>query len=347
MIDLPFWDIFKEKDGDRVSREHREATVAALEAGDIPPYARHRLEQQVASGSKFFSSTLSAKEYLLAREGGYQPVSQVMGSSFMRVGWNPVQNGYVGDFVYTGELSSLTHAHKQARELALVRMQKEAAVLGADGIIGVHIKRSDFSWAQNITEFTAVGTAIRIPDHANAVGKQGQLPFTSSLSGQEFWQLYESGYWPAGLVMGNSSYYVRGDWRTNNTLDIFGGLANQELEQFSDAFSHTRELAVSRLTDEVRRLGAEGAVDMDISHNIRPFEYEREERKCLDIVINFFLMGTAVLLRPDGKSREMTKTRMVIDLSKSGVKNIEFDEPLAEFAGGQGGEEFADDEALE
>jgi hypothetical protein len=74
VIDLPFWDIFREKDVDRVSREHREATVAALEAGDIPPYARHRLEQQVASGSKFFSSTLSAKEYLLAREGGYQPV---------------------------------------------------------------------------------------------------------------------------------------------------------------------------------------------------------------------------------------------------------------------------------
>jgi hypothetical protein len=43
----------------------------------------------------------------------------------------------------------------------------------------------------------------------------------------------------------------------------------------------------------------------------------------------------------------MAKTRMVIDLSKSGVKNIEFDEPLAEFAGGEGGEEFADDEALE
>lgn len=331
MIDLPFWDIFKEKDDDRVSREHRETTVAALEAGDIPPYARHRLEQQAASGSSFFSSTLSAKEYLLAREGGYQPVSQVMGSSFMRVAWNPVQDGYVGDLVYTGELLSLTNAHKQARELAIVRMQKEAAVLGADGIIGVHIKRSDFSWAQNITEFTAVGTAIRIPGNANAVGgKHGQLPFTSSLSGQEFWQLYESGYWPAGLVMGNSSYYVRGDWRTNNTLDMFGGIANQELEQFSNAFSHTRELAVSRLTDEIKRLGAEGAVDMDISHNIRPYELERSEQKSLDIVINFFLMGTAVLLRPDGKSREMAKTRMVLDLAQSGLSNVEFDEPLDE-----------------
>ena len=27
---MPFWDIFKEKDDDRASREHRDATVAAL-----------------------------------------------------------------------------------------------------------------------------------------------------------------------------------------------------------------------------------------------------------------------------------------------------------------------------
>ena len=346
MFNLPFWDIFKEKDNDRASREHREATVSALEAGDIPPYARHRLEQQVASGSKFFSSTFSAKEYLLAREGGYRPISQVMGCSFMRVGWNPVQDGYVGNLVYTGELVSLTDAHKQARQLAVTRMQKEAAVLGADGIIGVHIKRRDFSWASNITEFTAVGTAIRIPGNANrgaGVGGREQLPFTSSLSGQEFWQLYESGYWPAGLVMGNSSYYVRGDWLTNNSLDMYGGLINQELQQFTEAFSHTRELASKRLTDEIKRLGAQGAVDMDISHHIKPFEFERNERKCLDIVINFFLMGTAVLPRPDGISRDRLATRMVIDLSQSGLSNIEFDEPLDDLIGS----DFDDEEALE
>lgn len=89
-------------------------------------------------------------------------------------------------------------------------------------------------------------------------------------------------------------------------------------------------MAVGRLTDDIKRLRAEGAVDMDISHNIRPYEFERNESKCLDIVINFFLMGTAVLRRPDGKSRELLKTRMVIDLVQSGLSNVEFDEPLDE-----------------
>ena len=133
MIDLPFWDIFKEKDVDRVSREHREATVVALEAGDIPPYARRRIESQVASGSSLFSSTFTAKEYLLAREGRYLPISQVMGSAFIKMAWNPSAAEEIPSYVNTGELAALTLAHQQACDLALERLQKEAALLGADG----------------------------------------------------------------------------------------------------------------------------------------------------------------------------------------------------------------------
>lgn len=347
MIDLPFWDIFKEKDVDRASREHREATVAALEAGDIPPYARRRIESQVASGSKFFSSTFSAKEYLLAREGRYLPISQVMGSAFIKMAWSPAPDEEIPSFVNTGELTSLTLAHEQACDLALERLQKEAALLGADGVIGVLVKRAEVAWAENVTEFTAVGTAVRIPGCVKPVNKQSRaLPFTSTLSGQEFWQLYESGYWPAGIVMGNSSYYVRGHCRTNSLIDTYGSI-NQELSYFSDGFSRARELAVSRLTSDIVELGAEGAVDMDVSHSIRLCRSELDEMKTLDILITFVLLGTAVLRRPDGKARAMPTTRMVIDLSKSGIKNIDFDAPIDELAGGRGSEGFADDEALE
>lgn len=328
MICLPFWDIFKEKDDDRASREHRDATVLALQNGEIPPHARRRLESQVASGSSFFSSTFTAKEYLLAREGRYLPISQVMGSAFVKMAWNPEADEEIPSFVNTGELDVLTLAHKQACDVALERLQKEAAVLGADGVIGVLVKRAEVDWAENVTEFTAVGTAVRIP----GCYKQSQaLPFTSTLSGQEFWQLYESGYWPAGIVMGTSSYYVRGYSRTISSFEMYGGI-NQELSYFSDGFSRARELAVGRLTSGIVELGAEGAVDMDVSHSIRLCKSERDEMKTLDIIVTFTLLGTAVLRRPDGKSREMPKTRIVIDLSKSGIKNIEFDEPLDRFS---------------
>ena len=332
MIGLPFWDIFREKDDDRVSREHREATVAALQGGEIPPCARRRLESQVASGSSFFSSTFTAKEYLLAREGRYLPISQVMGSAFIKMAWNPEADEEIPSFVNTGELDALTLAHKQACELALERLQKEAAVLGADGVIGVLVKRAEVAWAENVTEFTAVGTAVRIPGCVKPVGEQSVTwPFTSTLSGQEFWQLYESGYWPAGIVMGNSTYYVRGNWRTTSSFDIFGG-TNQELSYFSDGFSRARELAIGRLTSGIVKLCAEGAVDMDVSHSIRLCQSELEERKTLDIIVTFYLVGTAVVRRPDGKSRDMPKTRIVIDLSKSGLSNIDLDERLDRFS---------------
>ncbi len=334
---LPFWDIFKEKDDDRASREHRDATVLALQNGEIPPHARRRLENQVASGSSFFSSTFTAKEYLLAREGRYLPISQVMGSAFIKMAWNPEADEEIPSFVNTGELDVLTLAHKQACDVALERLQKEAALLGADGVIGVLVKRAEVAWAENVTEFTAVGTAIRIPGCYKPVNKQSQaLPFTSTLSGQEFWQLYESGYWPVGIVMGNSSYYVRGHCRTSSLIETYGSI-NQELSYFSDGFSRARELAVGRLTSGIVELGAEGAVDMDVSHSIRLCKSERDEMKTLDIMVTFTLLGTAVLRRPDGKSREMPKTRIVIDLSKSGVKNIDFDAPLKQFSrGGEG-----------
>jgi len=340
---LPFWDIFKEKDEDKVRREGHEATVKALEAGDIPPAARHRIEQQVNSPHKFFSSTFSAKEYLLAREAGYEPISQVMGSSFMRVGWNSMNNAYGFGWPSTGELQQLTTAHKQARQLAISRMQKEAEALGAHGIIGVHIKNRDFTWSSDVTEFTAVGTAIRIPGNEALAGKK-QMPFTSTLSGQEFWQLYESGFWPTGVVMGNCSYYIRADWQTRSTTSsFFGSIANQEVMQFSQGFSTAREIAVSRLTDEIGKLASHGAVDMDVEYGMHPIHVERNRISYMDMLISFLAMGTAVTNRPDGKARINHKPMMVIDLARNSLRSLEFDDPISNMA--EGG--FDDDEALE
>lgn len=341
---MPFWDIFKEKDEDRVKRLQQEASVAALERGEVTPAARHRIEQQVNSPHKFFSSTFSAKEYLLAREAGYEPISQVMGSSFMRVGWNSYNNAYGFGWPSTGELQSLSNAHRKARELAISRMRQEAELLGAHGIIGVHIKVKDFTWSSNVTEFTAVGTAIRIPSN-DALKQSKHIPFTSTLSGQEFWQLYESGYWPTGVVMGNCTYYVQADWQTRSaTNSFFGSAPNQELMQFSQGFSTARELAVSRLTSEIALMAADGGVDMDVTYSIQPIHVERNRISYMDMLFNFLAMGTAVTSRPDGKARISHKPMMVIDLARNGLRSLEFDDPLEDI--GQSNY-AADDDELE
>src|SRR5271155_6159934 len=101
------WPFGKESEEDKRKRELQEATVQALEQGELPPLARKRIEERNALGSKFFTSDLSTREYLLCREAGFETISQVMGSCFYKVGF---RGYYARRWTGTGELANLTHA---------------------------------------------------------------------------------------------------------------------------------------------------------------------------------------------------------------------------------------------
>ncbi len=58
------------------------------------------------------------------------------------------------------ELPVYTQALYDARELAMSRMQSEAADLGANGIVGVQLVEHAHGWGGRIVEFFAIGTAI-------------------------------------------------------------------------------------------------------------------------------------------------------------------------------------------
>ncbi|MDQ2897700.1 MAG: heavy metal-binding domain-containing protein, partial [Actinomycetota bacterium] len=61
-----------------------------------------------------------------------------------------------------------TQALYDSRELAMTRMQHEATALDAHGIVGVALTEHHHGWEHHITEFFALGTAIRRerPPHA-------------------------------------------------------------------------------------------------------------------------------------------------------------------------------------
>jgi uncharacterized protein YbjQ (UPF0145 family) len=61
----------------------------------------------------------------------------------------------------------------EARELALTRMQSEAAEAGAAGIVGVSVEVKNHVWGEHATEFLATGTAVR------RLAEEHQLPETS------------------------------------------------------------------------------------------------------------------------------------------------------------------------
>ncbi len=306
---MPWWRFWEpESEFERDERAMQAAATTALESGDIPPSAKKRIDLQINGDKKFFSSDLSVREFLLTREAGIETISQVMGTAFFNVSY---WGSYMGPWRSTGELEAVTQAQTEARHLALARMRREAQLLGATGVIGVRLHAKKSNLGSRLTEFTAYGTAVRIPGYP-----QAPEPFTSDLNGQDFWQLYKAGYRPKGLVMGLCSYYIWTNFRANMQMYGifgFGSFQNQEVELYTNGFYEARNRAVSRLTQELYELQADGCVGMTIDPDIEKIEYGSENNKQIDLLVNFTAIGTAV---DQGPPVQPANRLLCIDLRK-------------------------------
>jgi len=228
---------------------------------------------------RLFTSDLSVNEFLMVEEAGFEPLGFVMGSSFFHIGiqWTmqPFQNY---------ELDVLTAALYHAREYAMARMEEEAFILGADGIVGVRLEVGRHDWAAAMAEFTAVGTAIRArAEEGRRFRKSNGRPFTSDLSGQDFWTLLQTGYRPVGMVMGNCVYHVAhqgiGQWMKQVCQ-------NAEMANYTQALYDARELAMERMQAEATSLNAQGIVGAQIHERSHGWGSH---------VIEYFAIGTAVV----------------------------------------------------
>ena len=248
---------------------------------EIPDAARKRLEEMRGAGPEgrpFFTSDLSVNEYYLIEQAGFEPLGFVMGSSFFHIGiqWTimPFQNY---------ELDVLTQALYHARAYAMERIEEEAALLDADGIVGVRLEVGQHTWGAGMAEFTAMGTAVRALDRSRDFRKPNGRPFTSDLSGQEFWTLLRTRCRPLELAMGNCVYHVarRG---MRQALTQFG--RNVELPNYTQALYTARELALERQQAEATRVTANGIVGVEVQQS--NFGWGSH-------VLEFFAIGTAVL----------------------------------------------------
>jgi len=301
---VPFWKRLSAEDRERWQQEQQAAELSrqSLEAGGLPTRAKQRLSEEI---NTLFTSDLSVKELTLARQKGYQPVSQVMGSSIYHVGWQ-----YRRQYVYrpvAQELEVLSDAHQNAALLALGRLEQEAMLLHAHGVIGVRFTRRQYAWGSDLLEYTAIGTAIRLPDVP-----YGERPFLSDLSGQEFWTLLQAGYFPAGVVVGYCSYYVC--LGSNLTQQLQGylwgsGMYNQEIRPFTQGLYTARHLAMSHAQDMARSMNAQGIVGMhiDSDRNVMEYETENPSRRYMDLFTHFSVLGTAITAH--SKEHEIPKLK--------------------------------------
>jgi uncharacterized protein YbjQ (UPF0145 family) len=259
----------------------------------VPMHGRQRLQQ--LRDSKFFTSDLSVNEFLLIKEAGFEPLGLVVGTSIYQIGfqqsnWNQNQ-----------EMGVLSQAMYHARDLAMTRMQEEADELGADGIVGVRLDIGGYEWGPNMAEFLAVGTAVKHRAGELHRAPNGR-PFTSDLSGQDFWTLLRAGYRPVGLVMGTCVYHV-----------AFRGLGqffrqmgtNAEMENYTQALYDARELAMERMQYEATQVQAEGIVGMELREKSHGWGSH---------VIEFFAIGTAIV--PTSDDHTIPPPQTVLPLGK-------------------------------
>jgi uncharacterized protein YbjQ (UPF0145 family) len=276
-------------------------TVDAAALG-IPEDAMRRLSaMKPGQPTSLFTSDLSVNEFLLVREAGFRPLGLVLGSSIYHVGLQ------VGRWSQNMELEKLSQAMYHARELAMTRMEAEAAALGADGIVGVRLDIEFKEFGSDLAEFIAIGTAVkadeahaRTPDGFSWRNSKGQ-PFTSDLSGQDFWTLLQAGYAPLGMTMGTCVYHIA----HQGFMQKLGNLgANVEIPQFTEALYDARELAMSRMQAEAEQLHAEGIVGVQMLSLPHRWGGHTTE---------FFAIGTAV--RPIRDDHEIATPTLVLPLT--------------------------------
>jgi uncharacterized protein YbjQ (UPF0145 family) len=258
----------------------------------VPEAGRGRLAQNKRG---LFTSDLSVNEFLVVREAGFDPVGFVVGSSIYHVGLQ------VAGYRQSMELTVLSQAMYEARNLAMTRMEEEADQLGADGVVGVRLDIRRYAWGENMAEFIAFGTAIKHREGAMHRAPNGR-PFTSDLSGQDFWTLLRTGHRPVGMVMGSCVYHVahqamRQAWKNTGR--------NVEMPNFTQAMYDARELAMSRMQAEAETLQAEGIVGVQLQEQSHGWGSH---------VIEFFGIGTAIV--PVEAPDAIPTPTPVIDLSR-------------------------------
>jgi uncharacterized protein YbjQ (UPF0145 family) len=246
--------------------------------GEIPAEAHKRLQEMRGTPNKrgLFTSDLSVNEFLLIKEAGFEPAGMVVGSSIYHIGYQQ------SNWKKNEEMVVLSKAMYHARELAMTRMEEEARELDADGIVGVRLKARHMEFNPELAEFVAIGTAVYKKDGDKSFRLPGNVPFTSDLSGQDFWTLLKSGYKPMGMVMGNCVYHI-----AHQTMGQWFSTANRNVEMpnFTQGTYAARELAMERMQNEAESLGAAGIVGVDLHEGSYGWNSH---------VIEFFTIGTAI-----------------------------------------------------
>jgi uncharacterized protein YbjQ (UPF0145 family) len=107
-------------------------------------------------------------------------------------------------------------------------------------------------------------------------------PFTSHLSGQDFWTLLQTGSRPLTMVMGYCVYHIA----HQSAVQVLRNLGrNAEVPEYTQAYYNSRELAMERMQKEADAACAGGIVGVHLTESSHVWEAR---------VVEYFAIGTAI-----------------------------------------------------
>jgi uncharacterized protein YbjQ (UPF0145 family) len=239
-----------------------------------------------------------------------------MGSSIFHV-------GKIADYKgATGEIETISQAHRDSRRLALSRCFQEAQAIGADAVIGVRIQERLITMGQHgkggddgdeVIEFTVFGTAVRAPWITHAPGS----PVVTDLTGQDLWALAQDGFEPCGFLFEFCRYHV---WHV-----MKGGFAaSGEVAAATEGIEKARHIVADKFLKQADWYKAEFVVGSDVKLKVRevPCGYRGCDLNDLDIDVSWF--GTGIRRIPGWKPHDIAKVPpLILSMVPLGRKRAE------------------------
>jgi uncharacterized protein YbjQ (UPF0145 family) len=205
------------------------------------------------AATNFFTTSASGTELYCHLDAGYTPISFVMGNVAYALG---IGRGITGGLstLARGEVHQYSEMYNRIRHLALFRLRREAASVGANAVVDVRIDLRPFG--PGVVELLMTGTASRHPALA-ADSRDPANVASSELTGAELFSLAQMGYAPVQLVMATSVYSLG---LVGGIGASFAALAKGELRELTELIYGARENCLSLLRQEAESVGAERVI---------------------------------------------------------------------------------------
>jgi uncharacterized protein YbjQ (UPF0145 family) len=254
-----------------------------------------------------FTSTLSVAEFSFATHAQLEPVTAVHGC---QVRWisQPLPVPDLPRRLSKGPAAKVTPVDKLDTEIAHVRrdvlgqLAREAAEVGADGVIGIRQLAGVIDWKGTAgalgrrarspgrgspphlvrpLEYQLIGTAVRDP------ADRSSPPRLSTLSAPDMWKLRRMGWRAVGIAAACSYQFCLGS-------GLWAGSVAREVDPATEAWATARLLAFDRMRDEAGALGADGVVGVDMQVEHRHFDWEKGGWHLAGLLVGVNLIGTAI-----------------------------------------------------